>query len=416
MEQTEEKTGTKGSSDSNKGKPLKIEEGKNYLRIFPIHPKTIENLGEESASNMYPASRYFMDTQVKYEKRDGTEVDEIQRRPHLNSKVHGGTDKCLADEYINFAYKIAYDELDGDDEISDYLYPIKHFQKGVTRDTKWPCYVKMYTDKQRSSFERGIVYFPVSVINKMNEQSAENDDPDGVIETDIFSDVEEGYVMIVTKDPVAGKKDPSKWYSVATDIKGGEDPLSDEDLGWLMEQDPLDEKFLNIYKASDFTRSLDALKAFDKNPQGDEKKCPLVTYNIFSYDEFLDTVEEIAGYYPEEDASEEDAPEEDAPKSTKKKDPVAKKTAPAAKKEAPSDLPFDTPLEEMSKESLEGYIRRNKLAIRVSKRHTVEDLVEFIKEEEEISAQSADVKEPEPEKPSRARSSRLAELEGGLED
>ncbi len=466
------------SESSSREEPLKLVEGKNYIRVMPIHPKTIENMGEDDASNMFPASRFFMDTRVQYEKKNGDQVNEIKRVPHLNSKVHGGTPKDLTDEYINYVHKVIYEEFDGDDnEIKYQLSFLKHHKSGVTRDTKWPCYIKLYKDKKKTEFERGIIYFPSSVIKGMNKQSAAYDDPEDVIETDLFSDIDEGYVMVVTRDEEEGQKDPNNYYSVVADMKGGEDPLSDEDLDWLMEQKPLDEKWLDIYKKSDYEKTLAALKSFDEKEHGNDKK-GIVVYDIFSEPEFMEVVEEIAEYYvdePEEEPeetpkrrsrrtpkSEEDSKEEEGLKEESEGETPKRRSRRATKEEGEpeetpkrrsrrvakveeseesdglvDDLPFDVSLDEMDKEQLEGYIKRNNLPIRVSRRHSKEDLLEFIKDEEAIldqgkeeeespieeeapkrrSRRTAKSEEPEEEvRPRRRSRGRLKDLEEGLED
>lgn len=411
MAANEEQTSYQGGGEkTNRRVYNKLKKGKNYLRIFPIHPKTLETLGFDLSSNMYPKTGHYLDTLVKYTK-NGEAVEEIQRRQHLSSKVHGGTEKCLIDEYISFSHKVAYDEIQDEDERTKFLSPIKNWQTGIMGKTKWAAFTKMYKDKSKEEFERGITMVPVSVVNKMNELSADDDDAEDVMETDIFSDPDDGLVMIITSDPEAGKSDPSKYYQVAPDYKGGADPLTDEDLEWLMEQKPLNEMYVDIYTRKDFFNALNALKAFDeKNDLG-----------IFSYDAFLDIVEEISNYYPEVDEEEQKEKgtitADEAPRDADipEKEKVVEKSK---KVEEKSDLPFDKELEEMEIEDLKSYIRRNGLSIRVLPSYSKEQVIQFIREEEDIIAQEKEaVEKEEVSTPSTGgRSSRLSALADGLEE
>jgi hypothetical protein len=388
IEKNEEKTQVKKSSSSNGNKTnyLKLQKGKNYLRLFGIHPKTIEKLGFDESSDMYAKTVHFMEVMVKYTK-DGEDVEELKRMALLNSKVHGGTKKDIIDEFISFAHKVAYADIQDEDERKKYLSPIKDWKTGITGKTKWVAYAKQYENKSKGNPELGRIELPVSVVNKMNELSAEEDDVEDVIETDIFTDPDTGMMVVITSDPEAGKKDPSKYYQVAPDFRGGADALQDSDLEWLMEQKPLNELFENVYTIKNFNQAIDGLKRFDETHK----------LGIFSYDEFLDIAEEIAGYYDEVPESEEEAKEE--PK----------------KEEEKSDMPFDKELEDMDMDELKGYIRRNKLSIRVLPRYTETDLVQFIREEEDIAANEKKAVE-EPVKEKASRSSRLSSLADGLED
>lgn len=381
---------------------IRLEKGENtYLRVFPIHPKTIENLGDD-ASNMYPKTSHFINTMVEIDE-DGVKSKEKKKKQHLSSKVHGGTPKCLIDEFISFAIHLSKELYpDSEDAQKKYLHPILDWKEGIKGRTQWQAYVKKYANKKGDSPELGIISLPVSVIDKMNELSAGSDDPEDVMATDIFSDPDKGFMMIVKSDPEAGKKDPKKYYQVSIDPLAGSDPLTDSDLEWLMEQKPLDEQYVNIYKAKDFYRTLDALKMLDEdNDMG-----------IFGEDEFLDVVEEIAGYYPEEDMEDEKKKSgEDIEEMFDEKPAKKAKKTPVAQEE--SDLPFDKKLDDMSKSELKGYIRRNKLDITVLPEYTEEDLVKFIREEEAL----AEVEEPAAKAaPKKKRSSRAAALAEGLED
>jgi len=389
IEKNEEKTQLKKKSSSNSGNKmnyLKLQKGKNYLRLFGIHPATIEKVGFENASDMYAKTVHFMECKVEYTK-DGEKVSEVKRVPVLNSKVHGGTKKDVIDEYINYAHKVAYSDIQDQDERTKFLFPLKDWKTGITGKTKWVAYAKSYENKSKENPVLGRIDLPVSVVNKMNELSAEDDDMEDVMETDIFTDPDTGMVVVITSDPEAGKSDPSKYYQVAPDFRGGADAMTDEDLAWLIEQKPLNEVYENVYKAKDFYMALDGLKRFDEK----------YGLGIFSYDEFLDVVEEISGYY--EDDSEQELNE--------------KEDSSVEAKEDKSDLPFDLELEDMDMTQLKGYIRRNNLKIKVLPNYTTEQVAQFIRDEEEIiESEKQELEKQEPVRSSRSsRLSRFDDLE-----
>lgn len=392
QEELDSKTKPKGTdSSSEKRKNLKLKEGKNYVRIFPIHPQTWDNVSEDKVSNIYPFRSHFMMTKYSYTK-NGEEIHEEKRLPHLCSKVHGGTKKSLLSEYIDFAHQVVYDQEQDPTERKNALAEMKHFQKGIMGGTSWACYVKVYDSRtSKGAYDRGLIYLPTSVVNGMDKLAEDEDDVEDVMASgDIFSDPNTGYMTIITKDSVAGKKDPKDYYSVKLDIRGGEDSLTDEDLKWLVDQKPLDKLFLNIYTKKDFEQSLQCLAEFDKTqPQ----------LNLFSYDEFLDLVEEISGYFDEV---------KDIVEVTDKKTPQTVKAV-DAKEEEVEDMPWDTPLTELSREQLVSYISRNNLPIKVRERYTKKDLIEYIQEEEKIqkAEKAAKQEEEKEETGGRKRSSSL---------
>ena len=381
VEKHEEKVNKKSSGSNDFAELIKLQEGSNYVRVLPIHPKTIKNLGEDESSNMYPKTTHFLETDIKYTK-NGEEIEERKRIPHLCSKTHGGTKKSLLDEYVSYAFKMAAEETQDDKEFKAFMSPILNFNTGIKQGTKWVAYVKVYSDKNKDDFKHGMMFLPVSVANAMNELS-ETDDED---EADIFSDPDEGFTMVVTKDKKAGAKDPKKYYKVAAhNIQKGPkafDVLTDEDLIWLSKQKPLDEMYLNIYKKEDFYKSLEALKQFDES----------VDFGIFASEDFLDTVEEISKYYEDGEVDREDDVFA-SNKSEEEKEEVDKKRQ---EKEDDSDLPFDKDLSDMNIKEMKGYIKRNKLNIKVLARYTADDLFDIIRDEESIREEEEKELKPEP--------------------
>ena len=111
--------------------------------------------------------------------------------------------------------------------------------------------------------------------------------------------VDDGFLVKIKRDSVAGKKDISNYYQVSWEQKNFvpiKYPLSDALLEERFNSIPtLTDLYENKYNAKMFNQALDGIQRFDEEHK----------YGAFSFDEFLDTVEEIAGYYPEEEEVED---------------------------------------------------------------------------------------------------------------
>lgn len=131
----------------------------------------------------------------------------------------------------------------------------------------------------------------------------ESDEP---IQTDLFSDPDEGSQFIIKRI-----KQDGKWVNVFSKPEfrprpGGDvakqydeflisQKVPDAVLMKLDEMEPLSKQFRNSYKRSDFERAFEALKRFDEKNG----------YHTFENDEFLEIVATIDSYYPEDDTTPE---------------------------------------------------------------------------------------------------------------
>jgi len=376
---------------------LRFAEGKNRVRVYPAHPGT--------DSFTHPKTVSFLECEVTY-KKDGKEVTEMKKMPVFNARIHsGGVIKVDPTElYTKLAFRNAAAEYSDDKERKARLNPITDFKTGITAKTKWSVYADLDNPDGKSF---GILDLPTSVRDKANELAIDEDEADDVIVTDPYTDPDQGRILIVTYDRQLdkAKKDPGKYYQCAIDYKKPT-PLTDDQLDAFSKLDSLDLILNGAYTRRDFNRTIEALKAFDEKYE----------FEIFAEDEFLDTLDQISLLLPEDEMTRIDGRSRKpldgaAPKSTK--EAVVAKSEAKAKEIGDTDLPFDMALEDMNKEELEGYIRRNKLDIKVRARHTEEDLVEEIKEEEaEIAAGPVQIEEEEaPMARRKSKSSRLSELE-----
>ena len=319
---------SKGSTDK-----IEIEEGENYIRFYPVHP------GVDSYF-ILPRMVHFLEIEgPKWEDgemvKDGDDnpVMEVRKRTVYNSRIHGGTEKDIVDEYIKFVQKIA-DETYGNDKkkkrefmkfVNGYNEKGK-FHGGIKGTLDYVGYAGQINKDTLQETKFGLVSLKKSVREGMLAKSNTEAADEG-IQTDPFTDPDDGFITLITKDSEAGKKDPGKYYSVDFYSKNWipvKCPLPEGFEARYEDMKPLTELFENVYTAKTFEKAMDGLQRFDAEHG----------YGVFEYDEFLDTCEEISAYYPDEEEQEAAAQEE--PKKEPKK--VAKK--PAAKK-APKPEPED---------------------------------------------------------------------------
>lgn len=276
---------------------LQIEEGTNKLRIYPAHPGT--------DSFVYPRCTIWLERQVEYEK-DGEKIREIVKRPVFNSKVHGSTPKDLVEEYVKFATKMLEDEIkiEQDDEaakeLTDKLATLQHWQNGLKYKTGWCFYANKYVNGQKHF---GQIEVTNGIKEKMNELSA-TEDVDDPINTDPFTDVEEGKALIVTKtlekvkNKKTGKTREETRYSATIEFRGNY-ALTDKELEEFEEVTPLEKIYKNSFRLRDFQLQLEGLQIYDKKNK----------LGVFEYDQFNDILEEIRAYYPSEEDEEQEEEE-----------------------------------------------------------------------------------------------------------
>lgn len=391
---------TLGTSKGWRANFLKLKPGKNKVRIFPAHPGT--------DSFCYPRTTHYLEILAKYQK-DGEDVEELKKKPIFNAKVHGNLVNDPIDAYIDRAFRMAYDEIQDEKERTKFLAPILNYREGIKGKTKWVVYACIIDGDQK---EYGRLELPVTVKDSMNELAIGADDDDDVIETDPFTDPDEGRCIIVKYNNKAEK--PQDYYKTSIDLKKAT-PLNDEELNWLLDQPSLQSILVDAYSMKDFDMAVEGLKRFDEDKG----------YEIFTFDDYLDTLEIIAKQVPEKEEKDEEE-DEDTPPATKKrtKDDVVKESK-KKEKEVESDLPFDKSLDEMTMDELKGVIRREDLGIRILSKYDEEGVIEMIMEERELKAGESSKEseeaeeaeeEEEEEKPTRRRSSRLDKLANEVEE
>lgn len=291
-----------------------VEEGVNVFRIMPPHNP--ENL------SYYPIRTSMLKCEVPvYEDGEDTGNTEVRNKKIFIATVHGDKkvreiNKDPIEEYVGAVYDIAGD-IDGKDERRKFLAPItgykdkkKQWHPGIRPQTNFVCYaIKDGNIGQLELYE--------NYMKEMNKIQAQYDEAeDEELLEDIFSNPDEGYPLIIKKEPSSEKN--RKWD---IDISEGklqrgqtwedffeENMVTDAQLKELMDMPSLKEKFVDVYSKRDFDLAVDGLKRFDE-----ENK-----YGVFEDPEFIEALKEIEAVVPDKQEKKDD---KDVDKAFKEKKP-----------------------------------------------------------------------------------------------
>lgn len=295
-----------------------VQKGKNTFRVAP-------SMGKAYVACKMSKLRVEVPT---YDENGNVTGKEVKDKNIFCADVHGrnllkGKDPIVL--YCDYVRKKASEEYQDDTERRKYLNPIMGYKKGnkfvwgINPTLAYVCYVY----QGNKDFARLQLYG--TWMNRIKEISVEQSDDD-TVSFDIFSQMEGAYPLVITM----GEDDKGKkTYSLSAGIpkKGQswdeffeETAIPDEDMEYFLNEVPsLEEIYKDSYRAKDFEMALDGLKRFDEENN----------YDIFSDDEFLNEIEEMAAMLPDDSQSEEDKKtpfDEDEDEELKKKT-VAKKPA-----------------------------------------------------------------------------------------
>lgn len=301
-------------SESSRGGYHSIEADQdNYFRIFPPH-----NPDEPS---FQPKSIYWLECLVEeYIDGEPTGKKAWKKRPIFDSRVHGGTQKDIIDEYITFTRQSIYDSVQDRSEQRKLLSPITGWRG---KDGKWNPGIMLSTSYVCYATKNGITADNIGRLElwKTDKEKLEelniDENSDEPILVDMLSDPDDGVEVIITPS----RDNKGKWKRVIrkreaniSGLKGAANigkaieefresqMIPDEVLEKFAEMDTLKEQFQGTYKRRDFERVLEGLKRFDEQNG----------FNTFDHDEFIDIVKEIDSYYPDvEDAKEASKVKED---------------------------------------------------------------------------------------------------------
>lgn len=306
-----------------------VQKGKNTFRVAP-------SMGKAYVACKMSKLRVEVPT---YDENGNVTGKEVKDKNIFCADVHGrnllkGKDPIVL--YCDYVRKKASEEYQDDTERRKYLNPIMGYKKGnkfvwgINPTLAYICYVY----QGNKDFARLQLYG--TWMNRIKEISVEQSDDD-TVSFDIFSQMEGAYPLVITM----GEDDKGKkTYSLSAGIpkKGQswdeffeETAIPDEDMEYFLNEVPsLEEIYKDSYRAKDFEMALDGLKRFDEENN----------YDIFSDDEFLNEIEEMAAMLPDDSQSEEDKKtpfdededeqEKPAPKKQVVKAPAAEKAAKVA--------------------------------------------------------------------------------------
>lgn len=306
-----------------------VQKGKNTFRVVPSIGKAYVACKMSKLRVEVPA----------YDENGNVTGKEVKDKNIFCADVHGrnllkGKDPIVL--YCDYVRKKASEEYQDDTERRKYLNPIMGYKKGnkfvwgINPTLAYVCYVY----QGNKDFARLQLYG--TWMNRIKEISVEQSDDD-TVSFDIFSQMEGAYPLVITM----GEDDKGKkTYSLSAGIpkKGQswdeffeETAIPDEDMEYFLNEVPsLEEIYKDSYRAKDFEMALDGLKRFDEENN----------YDIFSDDEFLNEIEEMAAMLPDDSQSEEDKKtpfdededeeEKPAPKKQVVKAPASEKAAKVA--------------------------------------------------------------------------------------
>lgn len=306
-----------------------VQKGKNTFRIAP-------SMGKAYVACKMSKLRVEVPT---YDENGNVTGKEVKDKNIFCADVHGrnllkGKDPIVL--YCDYVRKKASEEYQDETERRKYLNPIMGYKKGnkfvwgINPTLAYVCYVY----QGNKDFARLQLYG--TWMNRIKEISVEQSDDD-TVSFDIFSQMEGAYPLVITM----GEDDKGKkTYSLSAGIpkKGQswdeffeETAIPDEDMEYFLNEVPsLEEIYKDSYRAKDFEMALDGLKRFDEENN----------YDIFSDDEFLNEIEEMAAMLPDDSQPEEDKKtpfnededeeEKPAPKKQVVKAPASEKAAKVA--------------------------------------------------------------------------------------
>lgn len=306
-----------------------VQKGKNTFRVAP-------SMGKAYVACKMSKLRVEVPT---YDENGNVTGKEVKDKHIFCADVHGrnllkGKDPIVL--YCDYVRKKASEEYQDDTERRKYLNPIMGYKKGnkfvwgINPTLAYVCYVY----QGNKDFARLQLYG--TWMNRIKEISVEQSDDD-TVSFDIFSQMEGAYPLVITM----GEDDKGKkTYSLSAGIpkKGQswdeffeETAIPDEDMEYFLNEVPsLEEIYKDSYRTKDFEMALDGLKRFDEENN----------YDIFSDDEFLNEIEEMAAMLPDDSQSEEDKKtpfdededeeEKPAPKKQVVKVPASEKAAKVA--------------------------------------------------------------------------------------
>lgn len=339
-----------------------IVEGRNFRRIAPAHHQ-----GEPA----YRAkSTVSLECEVPEYDGEGnaTGKKEVKKKNIFIATQHS---TILTEDpivmYIDAVKKLADDKYKDQKERASFLAPVTGWRG---KDGKWNWGIKPTIDYVCYCWdEKGVLgreqLYP-GMLDDMKKVSIARNDDNKEIVPDIFTKLDDGYPLIITKQ----KKEKGGFeYIISCDMPSeskretwdqffDRHRVTDEQLIDFMEKESLADLYKNVYTMRDFNMAVDGLQRFDKANK----------YGIFDNDQdFLDDLAALKSKVPAWEAKDGEAKETPAPETAPTK--TASTVAPKVE-EAKGMVPntsFDKPAETSKdavpplamKRALRAYIAEN---------------------------------------------------------
>lgn len=285
---------------------FKIEDGQNQFRIMPSV--------SEGVSPYVPFRTIQLKCEVDKKDDSGKKIGtEVKNKKIFIATVHSKKmkkDPC--EIYLDYIFAKA--EGMDKEEKQKFLNPVV----GYRANGKWvpgirpqSSYVGYCTNTKG---ELGRIDLKPNWLKEMQKLSIAKSEEE-VSTIDVFSDPDEGFPLLITKSVDNAGKLPKTVYSISTKdpVKGQnwdeffeKNRVSNETLAKLESLTTLEELYVDSYSRRDWDLALDGLQRFDKENN----------YNIFADEKFLDELEELEKFVPEEKQSSKE--EKSQKKETKK--------------------------------------------------------------------------------------------------
>lgn len=351
---------------------LTLEDGKLMkIRVFPAHP---------DHDNFYvPRKCYWLPfTTDSGDERRGTVLDSI---------FHGKTAMDIVQEYV------AYVKTHGSETA---VAAVTAQRDGLLPSLSWLCYA---AEVREDGMEPKLWEFKKSVRDAMN-RLAITEDEDEPIETDPFTDPDEGLPLFVKYIKNPNKKKGENYYDVSLGKKPKACPLTDESIEKFMKLKPIEE-VAGTYTMEVFERALEGLQNFDEQHGID----------LFGDDEWLEIVEKVRAQYAEGDDEPKkkvtkkaakrrtDDEEDDVPPVRTKKNRPGVRVPDPEPEEEEAPAANDDGLDDMDRVELRAFIRENDLGdtVKVYKSTTDDQIRAAIRAALGLDGEEEEEEEPEPE-------------------
>ena len=263
-----------------------IEKGSNKFRIYP---------SKDGSPFITARSVSWIPKLVEYEK-DGEKISEWKKRPIFNSKIHSdnifnfeGKKSDLIEEYVKLGQRILTEEITDKDILEKKIALLIDWKLGIGPKLSWVCYADLISGTTKKF---ALLEIPVGVKNKINE-IAIVEDAGSAIETDPFTDPDDGKAIIILYNP--DEKQAKDKYKVTLEFRGNY-ALTDEDLLKLDSADSVEKIYKNCFKRKDLELQISGLKKYDEDHK----------IGVFDTDDFQNIVDHFKSQLNDEVDEEEE--------------------------------------------------------------------------------------------------------------